>query len=140
MRRLSQEKGIAEATLPKWRVEARGKGQLLPGADAGPEGWSSRDKVAAVLATAAAAEVDLGEYCRRRGVYPAQIKAWRLACALAKDWARLSTARLSTARLSTARRSPTAEPIANLPKFATLNHIADQSGIPGVSHAQRALV
>jgi hypothetical protein len=26
-----------------------GKGQLLPNADAGPEGWASRDKFAAVL-------------------------------------------------------------------------------------------
>ena len=135
IRQLSQEEGIAQATLPKWRAEARGKGQLLPGADVGPESWSSRDEFAAVVATAAAAEVDLGKYCRRRGVYPAQIKAWRLACAPAKDWARTSTARLSTAR-----RSPTAEPSAKLPKFATLNHIADQSGIPGVGHAQRALV
>ncbi|MCP3972552.1 MAG: hypothetical protein GY717_19965, partial [Rhodobacteraceae bacterium] len=46
------EEGISEATLHKWRAEARGKGQLLPDADAGPEGWSSRDKFAAVLETA----------------------------------------------------------------------------------------
>ena len=59
IRQLSQEEGISEATLHKWRAEARGKGQLLPAADAGPEGWSSRDKFAAVLETAALNEADL---------------------------------------------------------------------------------
>jgi transposase-like protein len=39
IRQLSQAEGISEATLNKWRAEARGKGQLLPDADAGPEGW-----------------------------------------------------------------------------------------------------
>ncbi len=47
VRRLSQQERISEATLHKWRAEARGKGQLLPDADAGPEGWTSRDKFAA---------------------------------------------------------------------------------------------
>ena len=35
IRQLSQEEGISEATLHKWRAEARSKGQLLPDADAG---------------------------------------------------------------------------------------------------------
>ena len=51
IRHLSQEEGISAATLHKWRAEARGKGQLLPDADAGPEGWSSGDKFAAMLET-----------------------------------------------------------------------------------------
>ena len=94
---LSQEEGISEGTLYKWRAEARGKGQLLPDADAGPEGWSSRDKFAAVLETAALNEADLAEYCRKRGLYPAQIAAWRTACERANDWDRASTARLGQA-------------------------------------------
>lgn len=97
IRQLSQEEGISEATLHKWRAAARGKGQLLPDADAGPEGWSSRDKFAAVLETAALNEADLGEYCRSRGLYPAQIAAWRAACEQANDWDRSSTARISQA-------------------------------------------
>jgi len=97
IRLLSQEEGISEATLHKWRAEARGKGKLLPDADAGPEGWVSRDKFAAVLETAAMNEADLAEYCRERGLYPAQIKAWRLACEQANDWQRLSSVRLSQA-------------------------------------------
>ena len=97
LRRLSQEEGISEATLHKWRAEARGKGQLLPDADAGPAGWTSRDKFAAVLETAALNDADLAEYCRKRGVFAAQIKAWREACEQANDWDRASTARLSQA-------------------------------------------
>ena len=53
IRQLAHEEGISEATLHKWRAEARGKGRLLPDANAGPDGWSSRDKFAAVLETAA---------------------------------------------------------------------------------------
>ena len=97
IRRLSQEEGISEATLHKWRAEARGKGQLLPDADAGAEGWTSRDKFAAVLETAAMNEADLAEYCRQRGVFSAQIKAWRLACEQANDWDRASTTKMSQA-------------------------------------------
>jgi len=95
VRQLSQEEGISEATLHKWRASARGKGQLLPGSDAGPESWTSRDKFAAVLETAALNEADLAEYCRTRGVFPEQILAWRGACEQANDWDRTSAARLS---------------------------------------------
>lgn len=94
IRQLSEAEGISEATLHNWRAEARDKGQLLPDADAGPEGWSSRDKFAAVLETAALNEADLAEYCRKRGLYPAQISTWRVACEQANDWDRASTARL----------------------------------------------
>ena len=85
LRQVSQQEGISAATLHKWRSQARGKGQLLPDADAGPEGWSSRDTFAAVLETAALNEADLAEYCRRRGLYPAQIGVWRAACEQAND-------------------------------------------------------
>ena len=90
IRQLSQEEGISEATLHKWRAEARSKGQLLldADADAGPEGWTSRDKFAAVLETATLNETDLAEYCRKRGLYSVQIAAWRAACQQANDWAR----------------------------------------------------
>jgi len=97
IRQLSQEEGIGEPTLFSWRVEARGKGQLLPDADAGPDGWPSCDKFAAVLETAALNEADLAEYCRKRGLYPAQIATWRAACEQANDWDRASAARLGRA-------------------------------------------
>ena len=108
IRQLSKDEGIAEATLHKWRSDARGQGQLLPDAAAGSEGWTSRDKFAAVLETAmletgAMNEADLAEYGRKRGVYPAQIKAWRMACEQANDWARIGIG-TSTAKMSQATR------------------------------------
>jgi transposase-like protein len=97
LRQLAEDEGISEATLHKWRKEARGKGQLLPDADAGPEGWTSRDKFGAVIETAAMNEADLAAYCRQRGLYTEQIQAWRAACEQANDWERASTQRLGHA-------------------------------------------
>ena len=59
LRQLAKDEGISEATLHAWRRDARSKGRLLPDAEAGPEGWTSRDKFAAVLETAALNEADL---------------------------------------------------------------------------------
>jgi len=97
VRQLAKEEGISEATLHAWRREARSQGRLLPDADAGPEGWTSRDKFAAVLETAALNEADLAAYCRQRGLYPEQIQAWRTACEQANDWERASSQRLGQA-------------------------------------------
>ena len=107
VRQLAKEEGISEATLHSWRRDARSQGRLLPDADAGPEGWTSRDKFAAVLETAALNETDLAAYCRQRGVYPEQIPAWRTACEQANDWERASSHRLgqATKRPRTCSRS-----------------------------------
>ena len=94
IRQLSKEEGISEGTLYTWRSQERSKGQFLPTANAGPKGWSSADKFATVLETAALNEADLSEYCRKRGLYPAQVTAWRVACEQANDWDRVSTTRL----------------------------------------------
>jgi transposase-like protein len=45
---LAREEGISEATLYHGRKEARRQGRLLPDGDQSPEGWTSRDKFAAV--------------------------------------------------------------------------------------------
>ena len=68
LRQLAKDEGISEATLHTWRRDARSQGRLLPDADAGPDGWTSRDKFAAVLEAAALNEVDLAAYCRQRGL------------------------------------------------------------------------
>jgi transposase-like protein len=43
------------------------------------ESWSAETKFAVVLEAAGLSEIDLGEYCRRKGLYPEQITAWRQA-------------------------------------------------------------
>jgi transposase-like protein len=93
--RLAQEEGISRATLAKWRAEARAKGRFLPDAKADPEGWTSEDKLAAVIETASLNEADLGEYCRRRALYPEQLRVWRKACERANDWERATTSRIT---------------------------------------------
>lgn len=92
---LAKQEGISEATLTKWRAEARAKGQFLPDANSGPEGWTSRDKLAAVIETASMNAADLGEYCRRRGIYPEQLSVWREACERANDWERAATSQIT---------------------------------------------
>jgi transposase len=77
---LSQETGIPKDTLYTWRVKhrkANGQSgpQPLPSA-----GLSSEEKFAVVVETASLNEVELSEYCRRKGLYPAQISAWRNTC------------------------------------------------------------
>jgi transposase-like protein len=83
---LAQEEGISEGTLYLWRQEARRKGVLLPNAESTSQGWTSKDKFAAVLETAALNEAELGEYCRKRGLYAEELAAWRQACEQANDW------------------------------------------------------
>ena len=93
--RLSEEEGISVETLTKWQAEARAKGQFLPDAKAGPEGWTSEDKLAAVIETASLNEAELGEYCRRRGIYAEQLAVWREACARANDWERSASRQIA---------------------------------------------
>ena len=69
---------------------------LLPDGGSGPEGWSARDKFAAVLETATFNESNLAEYCRKRGIYPEQLMQWRRACESANDWDRENNRRLKT--------------------------------------------
>lgn len=98
IRELAREEGISEPTLYQWRTEARRHGVLLPDAEQSPEGWTSRDKFAAVLETAALNEAELGAYCRQRGLYPEQIQAWRAACEQANDWDRTQQRQLKASR------------------------------------------
>jgi hypothetical protein len=76
-------------------MEARSRGQFLPDANVGPDGWTTRDKFAAVVEAAAMNEVQLSEYCRRRGLYPEQLRAWRAACEQANDWDRAASRQIS---------------------------------------------
>ena len=87
---LAEEVGVSEATLYHWRAQARSQGRLLPEADRMPEGWSAKNKLAAVIETAAMNEAELAEFCRQRGLYPEQIKAWKTACEHATEWEQTS--------------------------------------------------
>lgn len=102
---VAQEEGISGATLYNWRKEARRRGRLLPDADLTPDGWTSKDKFAAVLETASLNESELAESCRKRGLYPEQIRAWRTACESANDWEQAAGRRLSEAMRGERKRN-----------------------------------
>ena len=78
---LSRESGIPKDTLYGWRRQAyRERGLTLPGAENSPVRWSSEEKFAMVVEAAVLSEAERGEYCRKRGIYPEQLQAWRQAC------------------------------------------------------------
>jgi transposase-like protein len=84
--RLSRETGIPRDTLYGWRRQAwRERGLASAPLANTAERWRSEEKFAMVVETAALNEAQLSEYCRKRGVYPEEIRAWRLACERAND-------------------------------------------------------
>ena len=91
---LAKAEGISEGTLYNWRDEARKQGILLPDGNSSPEGWTARDKFAAVVESMLLNKIKLGEYCRKKGIYPEQIKSWREACEQANDWDKAKNKRL----------------------------------------------
>jgi transposase-like protein len=77
---LVRETNIPKDTLYAWRSKARKEAQGAAAAAAPASGLSSEVKFAVVLETAALNEVELGEYCRARGLYPQAVAAWRASC------------------------------------------------------------
>lgn len=77
---LARESGITEQTLYTWRRQLRSQGTPVPGSGKNAEEWTSEDKFAVVLETAALNAAELSEYCRRKGLFAEQITDWRAAC------------------------------------------------------------
>lgn len=74
------ETGIPRDTLYGWRRQALAQG-VAAGTPAPLRGAASgEEKLAVVIETAALNELELGEYCRRKGLFPQQIAAWRASC------------------------------------------------------------
>jgi transposase-like protein len=67
-------------SLYAWRKQAKAEGAPVPGNNKLPDNWPAEAKFAMVLETAALSEIELSEYCRRKGLYPEQVSAWRQAC------------------------------------------------------------
>ena len=77
---ISRETGIPVDTLYTWRTKYRSR-TLEPGNGKEHESSSltSEEKLSILLETIALNEVERGEYCRRKGLYPEQIEAWKKA-------------------------------------------------------------
>jgi len=77
---LAAETGVPRDTLYGWRRQALGQARR-PATSATQLGaLASEEKFAVVMETAALNELDLGEYCRRKGLFAEQIDAWRETC------------------------------------------------------------
>jgi transposase-like protein len=77
---LSEQTGISLQTLYTWRQKASEKGLVVPGDRKNAEKWSSATKFAVVLETSSLNEAELGEYCRKKGLYAEQVEQWKQAC------------------------------------------------------------
>ncbi len=65
IKEVSEEEGLSLATLYSWRRQARERGELFPDAGSPAEGWTARDKFAAVLETASMNEGAIVKCCVR---------------------------------------------------------------------------
>lgn len=79
VRVVSQETGVSDVTLYKWRKEYRDRGVAVPGDNINPENWGAQDKLAVVIETAGFNAIELSEYCRKKGLYSDQVERWREA-------------------------------------------------------------
>lgn len=83
MAELSRETGVSTWTLYNWRKQAIEQGEVAVGSSKhrGPgipgEKRTAGSKLAIVVESAAFNEAELAEYCRKKGLYPEQVKAWR---------------------------------------------------------------
>ena len=101
---LSKEHGVTESALYTWRRKALEAGVAAPGDGRNAEVWTSKAKFGVVLETAPLAVAELAEYCRAKGLYPEQVKAWRSACEGAMDSSRVATNALALARKNDQKR------------------------------------
>lgn len=77
---LVRETGIPKDTLYTWRSKHRkALGEVTVHPPACGQ-LSSEEKFTVVIESASLNETELSEYGRRKGLYPAQISAWRDAC------------------------------------------------------------
>lgn len=74
---LVKETGVPKDTLYTWRIqyrEAHG-GEVNRNQQTGS--LTNEEKLAVIIETATLSEVELGEYCRRKGFYREQIADWK---------------------------------------------------------------
>lgn len=82
---VSRQEGISDVTLYTWRKQAKAGGEVVSGSGKVAQAWPADAKLAVVIETATLSEVELSRYCREKGLYPEQVKAWRQACIDGQD-------------------------------------------------------
>lgn len=75
---LVKETGVPKDTLYTWRNQYRNRQVHAKASGNHPAAsLNNEEKLAIVIESASLNEVELGEYCRRKGFYPEQIAAWK---------------------------------------------------------------
>lgn len=69
MAKVAREVGVVVATLERWRSEAQSR-------PARAKTWTAGARLEAVIATAAMDEASKNAWCRKRGLYPADLEMW----------------------------------------------------------------
>ena len=77
---IARETGININTIYRWRDKAKKTGISSTTKFKSADKWSSQDKFQIVLETAVMNEIELAEYCRKKGLYTQQVKEWKDAC------------------------------------------------------------
>jgi transposase-like protein len=72
-----KETGVPKDTLYEWRTRYRNKQGVSPSSGKPTNQYSADDKLAVIIEAATLNEAELGEYCRRKGLYPVQIATWK---------------------------------------------------------------
>lgn len=79
---IHRETGIPKDTLYGWRRQAQRsqEGEQPSKPVQGERSWSGSEKFAMVVETMTLSEAQRSAYCRKRGIYPEQLQAWKHAC------------------------------------------------------------
>ena len=82
---ISKETGIRKARLYEWRKKEKERLGVLEKDNLSSSKYTSEEKFIIVMETFGMTEREIGEYCRVKGLYLEEIKAWKLACSQANS-------------------------------------------------------
>jgi transposase len=75
IREFSEQEGIAKSSLYNWNKKFNNRDANSMSKNK----YSVEQRFSIVLETASLSETELSEYCRKKGLYPDNIKQWKLA-------------------------------------------------------------
>src|SRR5690554_1283371 len=85
---ISEEFKISKSTIYQWVRTHNNKQKNFSINLKSKNNWTSEDKFQVVLETSSLTETGLAEYCRRKGIYVDEVKAWRAQCVEANQTTR----------------------------------------------------
>ena len=76
---LVRDTGVSDVTLYTWRKKAVSKGVPVPGDGKNPDQWTPENKLAVIIESAVFNQIEMSEYCRKKGLFSEQIEQWKEA-------------------------------------------------------------